>query len=87
MNIHSSRPDEGGGPPLAPPEWTMAVEKNESGYFFCVVQCRGQAMCRLSLNTNFSSAEEAEAALAVRARAWIAEYLQRSNKSEARDGQ
>lgn len=79
MNIDSVRPHEL-DEHLVPPEWTMTVEKNESGYYCASVARDGQPMCRLSLNHHFESEAEAERALAQRVRAWIADYSGRTTK-------
>jgi len=85
MNIHSVRPLEQDEQDehLAPPEWTMAVEKNESGYYCAAVARDGQPMCRLSLNHHFESKEEAERALASRVRAWIIDFIGRTISRKA----
>ncbi len=55
----------------------MELSTDKAGYYVAAVACRGQTRCRISLNTRFESAEDAEAALAIKARLWIAEVLQR----------
>ncbi len=85
MNIHSSRPLES-DEPLASSEWTMTVDKNESGYYFASVARGGQVLCRLSLNSHFDTREAAERALASRAREWIADFCGRpTSRGNTRD--
>tara|TARA_Y100001972_G_scaffold112912_1_gene147075 strand:- start:550 stop:762 length:213 start_codon:yes stop_codon:yes gene_type:complete len=55
----------------------MTIERNESGYYVAAVACNGKSRCRISMNSEFQDAEEAERALAVKVRGWIAEYLAR----------
>ena len=56
----------------------------DSGYFVGIVSRAGRRHCRISLNTDFASEEAARTALAVKARLWIAEYLQRDHSGDTR---
>ena len=63
-------------PPVAPPEWTMDVEYTNGGYEG-VVKRTDRVMCRIMLGGRFDHLPVARTALAPKARAWIAEFLQR----------
>ncbi|MDN4588121.1 hypothetical protein DBA29_06365 [Xenophilus aerolatus] len=66
--------------PLAPQDWSMEILHEEDQHI-AVVCRRGVPMCRVSMSRHGEAAEKVRTALAERARAWIAEYLQRENSS------
>ncbi len=55
----------------------MEVNMNPAGYYVAAVSHAGQTKCRISLNMMFDNVEDAERALAIKARLWIAEFLER----------
>jgi len=83
MNLYPSRDDDPDAP-LAPPEWTMAVDMegaSENAYYFAWVYSDGVQVCKLSLmGRAIASKEMARRALATKARLWIDDYLSRSHK-------
>lgn len=69
--------------PLAPPEWTMAVQQNGL-QFTADIKRSGVPMCRLSLAWPEGDESAARQALADKARFWIADFLKRSPPRRAR---
>lgn len=84
MNLDPKTGAKDSFPPLAPPEWTMEVERTEAGYFVAIVSCAGRPHCRISINKDFETIDEARTALAVKVRLWIAEYLQRDHGGDTK---
>jgi hypothetical protein len=66
--------------PLAPPEWTMVVERDLS-QFTADVRLANRVMCRVSVVREDGDEDAARAALADKARDWIHDYLVRSRSS------
>lgn len=64
----------------------MDVELTDAGYYVANVSCAGRRHCRISINKDFESIEDARTALAVKARLWIAEYLQRDHGGNTKPG-
>ena len=69
--------------PLAPPEWTMAVQQ-DGLQFTAEIKRSGVPMCRLSLAWPEGDEATARQALADKARFWIADFLKRSQPRRAR---
>lgn len=68
--------------PLAPPEWTMAVQQ-DGLQFTADIKRSGVPMCRLSLVWPEGDEATARQALADKARVWIADFLKRSQRRGA----
>ena len=83
MNLYPAGEDESGAP-LAPPEWTMAVDSEgagENAYYFAYVYRDGIQVCKLSqMGGSIESKEAARRLLATKARLWIDDYLTRAHK-------
>lgn len=80
MNIYTSPT----GSPLAPPEWTMAVQFEPAGaivQIICVISRSGVRVCNLSTTFEGTDLEEGKKQMAEKARAWISDYLTRSQIS------
>lgn len=63
--------------PLAPPDWTMALQR-EGGQYTAVVARSGKVLCRLSAAGAASDEAAVRRALADKARWWIHEFLGRT---------
>ncbi len=76
MNIDALSASPSADPPVAPADWTMDVQYVSGGYEG-VVKRADKVMCRILLGGRFDHLPVARAALAPKARAWIADYLRR----------
>jgi|GEM_PF-2089312 len=72
--------------PLAPAEWSMAVER-DGKQFTAVVKRSSAVMCRLSLVRPDDNEEAARSALADKARFWIHDYIERAASQQMQDAQ
>ncbi|MBS0343366.1 MAG: hypothetical protein JSS56_22915 [Proteobacteria bacterium] len=82
MNIHPSRTNS----KLAPAEWTMEFAYESLGgvcQTICIIFRSEVEMCRLSTTHKDCNRNAADLESAQKARAWIADYVQRSEE-EAR---
>ena len=71
--------------PLAPPEWTMAVQQNGL-QFTADIKRSGVPMCSLSLAWPEGDEASARQVLADKASFWIADFLKSSQPRGARLG-
>jgi len=62
--------------PLAPPEWTMEVQK-DGIQFTADIKRAGELICRISVARTDSDESAARAVLADKARTWIRGFLDR----------
>ena len=72
--------------PLAPAEWTIQYsfeQGAEVAQHIGAISRDGCELCRLSTTGSLTNLAEAQLNLAEKARAWIAEYLQRESESAA----
>ncbi len=76
MNIDALSASPTANPPVAPPDWTLDVEY-EGGSYVGVVKRTDKVMCRILIGGRIEHLPVARAALAPKARAWIADYLSR----------
>lgn len=71
------RPGAPHAEPLAPPEWTMDIDRQGS-MLLAEIKLRMKPMCRVSIAAEGLTEDQQRTALAEKARAWIADYLKRS---------
>lgn len=72
--------DTGAEGPLAPADWTMSVGldgTDDAIHYYADLYREANRVCRLSLSGGGKSEREARRLLAIKARAWIADYLAR----------
>ena len=85
MNLHPDFGDEDSHPPLAPPEWTMDVRNEvvgDSRRHTAIIKRAGTPICHLSIGPVAGGDEGAREALAIKARLWVAEYLNRDHAGD-----
>ena len=85
MNVHPNLGSSGADPPLAPEDWSMTIEHEGSGVarlHTATIERNGVHICRISMGCIPGGDEGAHSTLAIRARAWIADYLTRDHTGE-----
>lgn len=71
------RPGAPRSEPLAPPGWTMNIDRQGS-MLLAELKLSNQPMCRVSIASDGLTEDQQRTALAEKARTWIADYLKRS---------
>ena len=85
MNVHPFLGSSGSDPPLAPDDWSMKVKHEGQGMaqrHTAIIERNGDPVCHISIGPVSGGEEGARSALALRARAWIADYLSREHTGE-----
>ena len=80
MNIHPSPTAS----PMAPAGWTMDCSfenVNSLCQCICIVFLQGKVMCSISMTESNGDRDAVRLAAAERARAWVADFLKRSNSA------